>query len=144
MILPDANLLLYAYDSMSPFHKASAKWLTRILSGSESVGFCAPVLFAYIRISTSSRAYVEPLPVEMATSRVEEWLIQPSAHFVEMLEPDVMQAAELLRQAGTGGNLTTDAQIAALALRLGATIHSADADFGRFPKVKWLNPLVAK
>ncbi len=47
----------------------------------------------------------------------------------------------LLRQAGTAGNLTTDAHIAALALEHGCTICSADNDFKRFPGVTHINPL---
>jgi predicted nucleic acid-binding protein len=46
-----------------------------------------------------------------------------------------------LRGAGTGGNLTTDAQVASLALRLGAIVHTADSDYARFPNVRWFNPL---
>jgi predicted nucleic acid-binding protein len=50
-------------------------------------------------------------------------------------------ARRLLLNAGTGGNLVTDAQIAAISLRLDATIHTADTDFARFPKIRWKNPL---
>ncbi|MGH8488528.1 MAG: PIN domain-containing protein [Gammaproteobacteria bacterium] len=34
--------------------------------------------------------------------------------------------------AGTGGNLTTDAHLAALAIEHGATLGSFDGDFERF------------
>lgn len=54
---------------------------------------------------------------------------------------DVERALELLQGAGTGGNLTTDAQIAAIALRHRAIIHTADTDYARFPDVSWKNPL---
>jgi predicted nucleic acid-binding protein len=47
----------------------------------------------------------------------------------------------LLRAAGSGGTLTTDALVAAVALRHGAVVHTADSDFARFPKVRWHNPL---
>jgi predicted nucleic acid-binding protein len=47
----------------------------------------------------------------------------------------------LLRSVGTGGNLTTGAQLAALALEYDAEIHSNDTDFGRFPGLRWSNPL---
>jgi hypothetical protein len=49
----------------------------------------------------------------------------------------------LLRQLGTAGNLTTDAHLAAIAIEHQAEIHSTDADFARFPGLKWRNPLVA-
>ena len=43
---------------------------------------------------------------------------------------------------GTGGNLTTDAHLAALAVEHGCTLYSTDADFGRFSGLDWRNPLV--
>ncbi len=48
---------------------------------------------------------------------------------------------EFLLHSGTGGNLTSDAHLAALALEQGAELYSSDADFGRFPRLKWSNPL---
>ena len=49
MIVPDANLLLYAYDSESPFHRAAARWWSALLSGAEPVGLCPVVVFAFLR-----------------------------------------------------------------------------------------------
>jgi hypothetical protein len=40
-----------------------------------------------------------------------------------------------------GGNLVTDAHLAALAIEHGLTLCSADTDFARFRKLKWENPL---
>jgi hypothetical protein len=59
-----------------------------------------------------------------------------------MLADDVESALRLLESAGTAGNLTTDAQIAAVALRLDAEVQTADLDFGRFPGVRFMNPLL--
>jgi predicted nucleic acid-binding protein len=42
---------------------------------------------------------------------------------------------------GTAGSLVSDAQIAAIALEHGAVQHTADSDFQRFPRLRWLNPL---
>jgi predicted nucleic acid-binding protein len=47
----------------------------------------------------------------------------------------------ILEQTGTAGNLTTDAHLAALAISHGAVLVSCDADFARFPKLRWPNPL---
>jgi len=46
----------------------------------------------------------------------------------------------LLDRTGTAGNLTSDAHLAALAISLGATLVSCDADLGRFPALRWVNP----
>jgi toxin-antitoxin system PIN domain toxin len=141
MILPDVNLLLYAYDSSSRFHRASSEWLSTVLQGPELVGLCGPVIFAFVRIGTSNRAFEHPFTIEEACRHVAEWLEQPAAEFVEFQIADIYQALALLRQAGTGGNLTTDAQVAALALRLGAVVHSSDSDYARFSNLRWHNPL---
>jgi uncharacterized protein len=47
----------------------------------------------------------------------------------------------LLEHLGTAGNLTTDAHLAALCIEHQAELHSTDADFVRFPGLRWKNPL---
>lgn len=143
MIIPDANLLLYAYDSTSPFHEKSRIWWETCLSGAESVGLCPAVLFAFIRIGTHARVFENPMPIQLAAGHVEDWLTRKVCRFVRFEPEDVNRALDLLRQLGVGGDLTTDAQIAATALRLDATIHSVDSDFHRFPGVRVFNPLMA-
>jgi hypothetical protein len=48
---------------------------------------------------------------------------------------------QMLNSGQAVANLVTDAHIAALALEHGCTVASTDADFARFPKLKWINPL---
>jgi len=144
VILPDANLLLYAYDSSSPFHAKSAAWWSKCLSGSEPIGLCPSVLFAFVRIGTSGQAFTHPLSIREASAHVQGWLEQPVAQLLQIEPQDVRQTLDLLIEAGTGGNLTADAQIAAVALRLGAEVHTADTDYARFPGVRWFNPLVGR
>jgi hypothetical protein len=83
------------------------------------------------------------LTIEEAATDVADWLDQPNAQFVEMQLIDLRQALALLRSAGTGGNLTTEAQVAALALRLRAVVHTTDTDYARFRDLRWHNPLTA-
>lgn len=141
MILPDANLLLYAYDEESPFHTKAVRWCERVMRGPETVLFLPVVLFGFVRISTHARVFQNPLSVEVADRHVGSWLNCGHVRVMDMLAEDVHMALTLLKTAGTAGNLTTDAQIAAMALRLDAEVHTADLDFGRFPKVRFLNPL---
>ena len=49
----------------------------------------------------------------------------------------------LLVEAGVGGNLVSDAHIAALAIEHQAEVHSNDGDFARFSGLRWRNPLLA-
>ena len=141
MIIPDANLLLYAYDKESPFHKESARWWSKLLSGHEPVGLCSVVVFSFLRLTTHPKVFIHPMTVQEATERVRAWMDRPN---VRMLHPNPAHFASvcaLLEAAGTGGNLVSDAQIAALALEYNAEIHTADTDFNRFKGITWSNPL---
>jgi len=144
VILPDTNLLIYAHNWDDPRRDKAARWWSKCLSETESVVLCSATIFAFVRITTSRRMFSNPMPVSQATAHVMSWLEQPVVQFAEIEYDDIQLALDFLREAGTGGNLTTDAQIAALALRLGATIHSADADYARFPNVRSFNPLTGK
>lgn len=144
MIVPDANLLLYAYDSESPFHERAALWWQACLSGVEPVGLCAAVLLAFVRIGTSRKAYLNPMSVEEAAGCVRSWLTRSVTDFLAAQESDLTRALEWIEAAGSGGNLTTDAQIAAIATRHRATVHTADTDFDRFSGVRWKNPLLTR
>lgn len=142
MIVPDANLLLYAYDASSPFHARARNWLTQLMAGPEPVGLVTVVLFAFVRVGTSSRAFLHPLSIDEAARHVRSWLRQPATELLSVETRDIEQALSWLCQAGSGGNLTTDAQIAAVARRCRAQVHTADTDFSRFPGVRWSNPLL--
>ena len=142
MIIPDANLLLYAYDETSRFHEPAAAWWAKCLSGAEPVGLCSVVLFAFVRIGTSRRAFERPFSIDEAAGHVRSWLERAVTECLVTLETDVLTALGWLEAAGAGGNLTTDARIAALAHRYRATVHTADTDFERFPGVRWHNPLL--
>lgn len=141
MIIPDANLLLYAYDESSPFHERAKAWCEEVMSGPSPLSLLPAVVFGFVRIATHHRVFKDPLSVSEAADHVRSWLARRHVQLHEMLPEDVACALGLLEAAGTAGNLTTDAQIAAVALRLDAEVHTADLDFGRFPRVRCLNPL---
>lgn len=140
MIIPDANLLLYAYDSESVFHTDAARWWAQLLSAPEPVGLCPVVVFAFLRLSTHAKVFERPMTVSEASQRVASWLTRANVRLLVAGPGHVESVCRLLTKAGTAGNLVTDAQIASLALEYGATVHSADTDFARLG-VKWENPL---
>ncbi len=141
MIIPDANLLLYAQDSSSPFHSAAAAWWSDCLSGDETVGLPPVVALAFVRVSTSRSAFAVPLAPAEAATEVRRWLDRSVVTVVSPDAADLDQALVLIEGAGAGGSLATDALIAALGIRHRAVVHTADADFARFPRVKWYNPI---
>lgn len=140
MIIPDANLLLYAYDEKSPFHPQAKLWWESLLSGDEEIGLCSVVIFAFVRIATHARVFENPLHIGEAVEIVRSWLDASPVRLIEPNAEDCLRSLQLLETVGSGGNLTTDAQIAAISERLKAAIHTADTDFARFG-VRWNNPL---
>lgn len=142
MIVPDANLLLYAYDDASPFHLGARQWWSECLSGDEPVGLTHPVLFAFVRIATSSRAYLRPMVLSEASAHVASWLDRKVSRVLQPNANHVAQVLTLLEEAASaGGNLVTDAQVAALAIEHRATVHTADHDFARFARLTCHFPL---
>lgn len=141
MIVPDINLLIYAYDSSSPHHQKAAAWWKNCMLGSEEIGLASVVIFGFVRLSTHPKVFQTPLTIAEASARVETWLKQPHVRVIEPSPQHVSDVLGLLNQLGTAGNLTTDAQIAALAKQEKAALHSNDTDFLRFPGLDFHNPL---
>ena len=141
MILVDANLLIYAIDADSPHHRAARQWWEKTLSGDTRVGLAWIVLLAFLRITTHPKIVRTPLTHEQALAYVDSWLRQP---FVTTLAPGDNHwpvLRNLLLTAGTAGNLTSDAHLAALAIERGCPLYSTDNDFKRFAGVEHVNPL---
>lgn len=141
MIIPDVNLLLYAYNSSSPFHAAAARWWRASLSGKEPVGLPMVVALGFVLVGTNPRVFPNPMPPEEAAGHVRSWLDRALVSLLQPGPDHLYQVLDLLKDLGTAGNLATDAQIAALALEHGGTVHTADSDFVRFKGLRWFNPI---
>lgn len=141
MIIPDLNLLLYAYDASSANHDAAASWWEACLNGAEAVGLPPVVVFGFLRLSTSRRVFAAPMTFTQAAACVGTWRARPQVVEVDGGPDHVSKVIDLVQQAGTGGNLVTDAQIAAIAIEHGAAVCTNDSDFRRFPGLRTFNPL---
>jgi uncharacterized protein len=140
-MIVDANVLLYAVDTSSPFHQSAKDWLESSLNGPARVGLPWASLLAFQRISTHPRASASPFSSSQAWSFVADWLDAdmtwvpvPGERHAEILR-DLIVAGDLR------GNLVTDAHLAALAIEHGVGVCSADSDFARFPQISWVNPV---
>jgi uncharacterized protein len=140
--LVDANVLLYAVNEADPKHEQSRAWLDAALSGRETVGFAWTVLLAFMRLSTKVGLFPDPLAVRDAMATVREWTEQPPSVIVEATPRHLELVSGLLVTAGTGGNLVSDAHLAALALEHDATVVTHDTDFARFTGLRWHAPHV--
>lgn len=140
MILVDANVLLYAINEAEPRHEVAHGWLDRALGGADTVGFAWAVLLAFVRLSTKLGLFPRPLPVEAAMATVQAWVGDGPGVIVEPTPRHLGVLSGLLRSTGAGGNLTSDAHLAALALEHDAVVATFDGDFARFAGVRWEYP----
>ena len=141
MKLVDANVLIYAVDEKSARHEGACAWLETALSGAETVALPWASLLAFVRLSTRAVVFENPLTADEALDVVDGWLAQPNVVVPNPGRRHATLLRELLDAVGTGGNLVTDAHLAALAIEHGAELFSFDADFSRFPAVNWVDPL---
>ena len=141
MILVDVNILLYAEDSESHLHRQADAWWGAELSRPSPVCLSWSVLSGFLRIATNRRILHRPLSLEEAIGRVQRWLDQPCVRIVQPTEKHWQFFREMLTTGKATANLVTDAHLAALALEHGCELCSTDADFARFPKLAWRNPL---
>ena len=141
MIVPDLNLVVFAHNSDAPRHAPARVWWEALLNGSEPVAIPWVVALGFIRIMTHRTIMASPMRPADAVEYVRGWF---SRNNVERIEPGPQHIElidRLLAAAGTAGNLTTDAHLAALAIEHQCELHSNDADFARFPGLRWRNPL---
>ena len=141
MIIPDINLLVYAYNPAAAEYIASRRWLDGLLNGEESVGLTWVVVTGFVRQITNPRIVFEPLSPEAAMEIVDQWFELPHVTPANPGSEHLRLFRRCLDAVGVGGNLVTDCHIAAIAMEYGADVHSNDADFGRFPGLTWRNPL---
>jgi toxin-antitoxin system PIN domain toxin len=141
MILVDANLLLYAEDSLSEHHQAARTWWDAQLSGAEPVCLCWPVVTAFIRIGTNVRLHRRPLTLGEAVERVQSWFDQPCVRIIYPGEQHWAIFQVMLRDGKAIGSLVSDAHLAAMAVEHNCILQSTDADFARFKGLKWNNPI---
>lgn len=140
MILPDVNMLLYAYDESSEFHLVAKEWLEKTLLEDE-VFFSWHTITGFLRISTNPRILTKPATLAEAVNTVGSWLALANTHLVFLEEKNWPLFSKMLIDGQANGNLVMDAHLAAMAAACGATLASTDRDFTRFPGISTINPL---
>lgn len=141
MIIPDVNLLVYAYNRAASNHDQARAWWESLLNERATVAIPWAVALGFVRLVTMSRITPRPLEPRRAIDHVRSWLqrshvtsVIPGPRHLDLLD-------EVCASLGLAGRMTTDAHIAALALEHGGEVHSNDADFSRVPSLRWRNPL---
>ena len=141
MLVPDINLLVYAYNKDSPHHEAARHWWERCLSGNEPVGLSWIVILGFARVVSNRRAVATPMAVGEAFAECRRWLARPNARILAPGPSHLDVLEGLLRGPAISSSLVMDAHLAALAIEHQAELHSNDWDFARFSGLRWRNPV---
>ena len=141
MIVPDINLLIYAYDAESPFNLAATRWWEGLINGDEQVGLPWVVSTGFIRIITNPRMINFPLSPLEAVDYVRQWLGMPHVSAIDPGDEHMRYFRQNIEAVGRGGDNVPDAHIAALAMERDAVVHTRDRGFRRFPGLRWRDPL---
>ena len=141
MIVLDANILIYAYDSGSSQHTKARAWVEKTFSSVEAVGLSWQTVAAFLRVMTNTRLPRPRLGLEQAARLVDEWLAQPNIRVLSPSDEHWISLRRMIVEGQASGALISDAQLAALTMEYGGVLHTTDRDFARFPGLRWTNPL---
>lgn len=140
MILPDVNVLIYAFRRDAPHHDVCKRWLDNVVLGDQRFGLSPVALSAVVRITTNKKLYRVPSSIREALAFCDNLLGQPHCEIVSPGERHWAIFSRMCIATGTVGPSITDAWFAALAIEHGCTWITFDRDFGRFPDLDWDEP----
>lgn len=140
MILPDVNVLLYAFRSDSTHHAPALKWVEDLINGDEAYGMSPQVLASVVRLATHPRVFASPSRLDDALAFARVLMQQPHCTVVVAGPRHWEIFGDLCRRAAASGNLVQDAWYAALAIEAGCEWVTTDGDFARFRGLRWSRP----
>ena len=141
MILPDVNVLLYAFRTDLPEHAACRRWLEDALNADAAYGMSPQVLASVIRVATHPRIFARPSRLSDVMAFASVLLAQPHCQVIQPGPRHWDIFSRLCQQAKATGNLVQDAWLAALAMEYGCEWITTDRDFARFDGLRWRSPL---
>ena len=144
MILPDVNVLIYAFRPEVPEHPRCRQWLQGVVDADARFGISPLTLAAVARVTTNRRAYPSPSSFEDVFRFCDHLLSQPHCQIVEPGERHWDIFKRLCIETNTRGTAVTDAWYAALAIEWGCEWVTLDRDYARFPGLRWHVPAAPK
>ena len=141
MILPDVNVLVYAFRREAMHHDRYASWLSELLADAE-LALVDTVLLGVVRIVTSPRIVADPAPTPVALQFVDALRAAPRARPLAPTAATWERFAAIARSDDqVRGPLVPDAWLAALALSYGCRLATTDRGFARFAGLDWFVPV---
>jgi toxin-antitoxin system PIN domain toxin len=140
MILPDVNVLIYAFRRDSARHAEYRAWLQAVVDGPSAYGVSPQVLAGMVRICTHPKIYRKTSPLAETLAFCEALLEPPHSTLIQPGDRHWTIFTDLCESSDVSGNLVQDAWFAALAIEHGCQWISTDADYGRFRGLHWQRP----
>jgi len=140
VILPDVNVLLYAFRADSQDHAAYRRWLEDVVNGAAAYGMAPQILASLIRVATHPGIFARPSRLEEVTGFATLLMEQPHCHLVTPGARHWNIFTEVCRHSHARGNLVQDAWFAALAIESGCEWITTDRDYTRFEGLRWRTP----
>jgi len=140
MLIPDVNILVYAYREDAPQHQRFKEWLEDLVNGDEAYGVSDLVFSEFLRIVTHPSVFDPPSPLGDALSFIEDLKAQPNCVEITPGARHWDIFARLCQRSGVRGNLVLDAYLAALVIESGSEWITTDGDYGRFLGLRWRRP----
>jgi uncharacterized protein len=140
MILPDVNVLIYAFRPDVAQHGLCRSWLTDIVASDARFGISPLSLSALVRVTTNRHTYAIASPLAEAFTFCDYLLAQPNCQIVEPGERHGDIFRRLCVETDTRGPRVSDAWFAALAIEWGCEWITLDRDYARFPGLRWQVP----
>jgi toxin-antitoxin system PIN domain toxin len=137
VILPDVNVLLYAFRSDVEEHDAHRIWLEEVINGEAAYGMSPQVIASVIRIASHPRIFAHPSRLADALAFASVVLEQPHCQIIQPGPRHWGIFTRLCQSANAYGNLVPDAWLAALAIESGCEWITNDRDYARFKGLQW-------
>ncbi len=141
MVSPDVNVLVYAHrEDGHAEHPRFAAWITSLATGPEPFALSLLALAGFVRVVTNPRVFRQASTLDQALEFTGELVRRPTARLIGPGPQHWDLVTELCRATKATGKLVADAQHAAVAIEHGCTWVTTDADFARFPHLRWGHP----
>ena len=143
MIAVDTNVLVYAHREDSEFHSIAFRKLEGLAQGKSNWALPWPCLHEFFSIVTHPRIFDPPTPLKSALEQIDAWMESPSVTLLTESAGHWAELRELLLAGKVAGPMVHDARVAAMCIQHGVSqLWSSDRDFGRFPALNVVNPLM--
>jgi toxin-antitoxin system PIN domain toxin len=140
VVLPDVNVLIYAFREDVPHHNICRSWLEAAIGADSRFGLSPLGLSALVRITTNPRIFAQPSGIDEALGFCQDLLEQPNCQIVQPGERHWNIFRCLCIETGTHGPRVTDAWFAALAIEWDCEWVTFDRDYRRFPGLRLHRP----